>query len=181
MKIIEIWKPVNGYEGLYEVSNCGRVRNKNGVIKKQQKTKLGYYYVNLYKDGKEKNHSIHRLVAEAFIPNPNNFDEVNHKDETPSNNFSFNLEWCSHKYNMNYGSILERKSKSMKNFIERKKESNRFVQYTLKGDFIKEWFDVDKCSKETCIPKDIIVRCLDGKRKYAASYIFKWDKCLEIN
>ena len=120
----EIWKPVKNYECLYEVSNLGRVRSldriqfikkKNGIeMQRPQKGKVLkpifdgrglYQQVTLSKQGEGgKRHLIHRLVAIAFIPNPDNLPEVNHKDECKTNNCVDNLEWCDHKYNNNYGS-----------------------------------------------------------------------------
>ncbi len=113
--MIEVWKSINGYDGLYEVSNYGRVRSldhydclgrlqRGRVLKPQRDGKGLYLHIGLWKDGKSKPRNIHRLVAEAFIPNPNNLPEVNHKDENKLNNSVSNLEWCDHKYNNNYGS-----------------------------------------------------------------------------
>ena len=111
----EIWRPIVGYEGLYEVSSYGRVRsldrydNKNhfrkGLIMKQNDSGngRGYMSVILCLNGKIKKYLVHRLVAQAFIPNPDNLPEVNHKDENPGNNNVTNLEWCDHSYNINYG------------------------------------------------------------------------------
>ena len=110
----EIWKDVKGYEGLYQVSNLGRVKRlrfinrhldfKQEKILKPYKDGGDYYFViGLHKNGKKKYKAIHRLVAEAFIPNPNNYPIVNHKDENKENNYVDNLEWCTHKYNSNYG------------------------------------------------------------------------------
>lgn len=106
----EEWKQVVGYEGLYEVSNKGRVKGKNG-IRKAYDNGNGYMKVTLSKDGVERGRYIHRLVAEAFIPNRNNYRCVNHKDECKNNNNVDNLEWCSHKYNNNYGTKCERVSR----------------------------------------------------------------------
>lgn len=115
----EIWKEIDGYEGLYQVSNLGNVKSlKNGRwgtgkerILMAGKHKLGYLFVILFKEGKMKNYKVHRLVAEAFIPNPQKLPEVNHKDEDKSNNRVENLEWCDRKYNCNYGTRTERTSK----------------------------------------------------------------------
>lgn len=115
----EIWKDVEGYEGCYQVSNFGRVkslgngnaRNPNFQkerIMKASKNKYGYFRICLCKDGKHKYYSIHRLVAIAFIPNPNNLPQVNHKDECKTNNRVDNLEWCSVKYNMTYATRIQR-------------------------------------------------------------------------
>ena len=107
----EVWKDVVGYEGLYEVSNSGKVRMlRNGnshymAEKRCQKNNKGYLTTMLSnKDRSRKRWLVHRLVAIAFLPNPNNFPEVNHKDENKLNNHVGNLEWCDHVYNSNYGS-----------------------------------------------------------------------------
>ena len=105
----EIWKDIDGYEGLYKVSNLGRVKSLNYLRKGIEKERIpnknnsGYLIVGLHKDGKIKNFLIHRLVAEAFIENVNDLPQVNHKDENKLNNCVENLEWCSAKYNSNYG------------------------------------------------------------------------------
>lgn len=117
----EIWKSINGFEGLYEVSNFGNVRSVDRLVnhhkggKSLRKGKIlnpsignGYYGVILSKEGHIKRMAIHRLVAEAFIPNPNNLPQINHKDEDKLNNIYTNLEWCDCKYNINYGSSLDK-------------------------------------------------------------------------
>lgn len=108
---MEIWKTISGYEGIYEVSNLGRVRSLNRydllgrfrpgvVLKPQFDGKNNYLHVNL--NGKSVN--VHRLVAKTFIDNPHNYKEVNHIDEDKTNNCASNLEWCDHLYNNTYGS-----------------------------------------------------------------------------
>lgn len=111
----EIWKDIEEYENLYQVSSIGRVKSLNynhttgkDRILKPAKDIYGYLYVSLCKQGKIKTHRIHRLVAEAFIPNPNNFPQVNHKNEDKTNNYVSNLEWCDRKYNCNYGTRNKR-------------------------------------------------------------------------
>lgn len=109
----EIWKPVVGYEGAYEVSNCGRVRtlhyHRGSQVRVMQHDKSASYdLVTLYKDGKPFCKSVHRLVAEAFLPNPNNYPVVNHIDENKRNNVVENLEWCSQQYNVTYGHAHDR-------------------------------------------------------------------------
>ena len=116
----EIWKDISGYEGLYQVSNLGDVRSlnyrRNGELKllKQATNKQGYKQISLYKNGKIKTYKVHRLVAIAFIPNPNNLPVVNHKDENPSNNNVNNLEWCTVAYNNTYGTRTKRASESIR-------------------------------------------------------------------
>lgn len=104
---MEEWKNVIGYEGLYEVSSIGNVRNvRRNTLLKLSKNQ-GYIQVHLYKNGIRKGFKVHRLVAEAFLSNPDNLPEVNHKDGNPINNSVNNLEWCDHKYNVNYGHRTE--------------------------------------------------------------------------
>ena len=109
--INEVWRDVAEYNGKYQVSNLGRVRSvcdtkqSRVIILKPMKQKNGYLYVSLWRNNKKKNVLIHRLVAQSFVDNPNNHKEVNHKDENKENNVVENLEWCEHKYNMNYGSV----------------------------------------------------------------------------
>ena len=118
----EIWKDIEGYEGLYQVSSWGRVRSLDryvsakcggsrlvkGIIIKEYDNGLGYKLVHLCKDNKPKYAYVHRLVAAAFVANPEGYDEINHIDEDKGNNVPENLEWCSHKYNMNYGNRMEK-------------------------------------------------------------------------
>lgn len=111
----EIWKDIKGYEGLYQVSNLGRVksltrkvktfngvRTSKGQLLKPLKTNRGYYRVDLRQNQTNKYVAIHRLVAEAFVPNPNNYHIVNHKDSNQTNNNADNLEWCTQSYNVKY-------------------------------------------------------------------------------
>ena len=124
----EIWKDIKGYEGLYQVSNMGNVRSLNyhqtGQIQilRPWATTGGYLRVNLRKDGKGKNQAVHRLVAQAFIPNPNGFTEINHKDEDKTNNRMENLEWCDRIYNLNYGTRSERSAHARRNHPRRSKQ-----------------------------------------------------------
>ena len=119
----EIWKDVVGFEGLYKVSDKGNVysverrdatgRKRGGLTLKPRYDKDGYLRINLRKNGIKKFKRIHRLVAKAFIPNPNNYLEINHKDENKTNNCVENLEWCTRKYNANYGTAIKRTSQKI--------------------------------------------------------------------
>ena len=117
----EIWKDIIGYEGLYQVSSLGRVRSLDrfyyrlhkGKVLSPTKDRYGYLTVTLNCNGKSKTIKIHRLVAQAFIENPDNLPQVNHKDEVKSNNCVDNLEWCSAKYNNNFGTRQERYRNTM--------------------------------------------------------------------
>lgn len=122
MIFIEIWKPINGYEFLYKISNLGNVLSlRTNKLLKQNMNTSGYFAVQLCKDGKRKSYLVHRLVAEHFINNPKRCPEVNHKDEDKSNNVVDNLEWCTRKYNMNYNQ-LPKKQKILKEYNQMLKE-----------------------------------------------------------
>lgn len=116
---MEIYKDIVGYEGLYQVSNLGNVKSlgnnktRKDKILKPAKHSKGYLIVCLSKQGKHKLHKIHRLVAQAFIQNPNNYQQINHKDENPANNQVNNLEWCDCQYNINYGTRNQRVADSL--------------------------------------------------------------------
>lgn len=115
--MMEEWKEIPGYEGLYEVSNKGNVRNvRRNTLLRLQKTKYGYIQVYLYKNGIRTGLRVHRLVAQAFLLNTDNLPEVNHRDEDKTNNRVDNLEFCDRKYNVNYGSRKDKvKDTAIKN------------------------------------------------------------------
>ena len=166
----EEWKPIPGYEGLYEVSNYGRVRSyqldSNGKILSTGKDGSGYCFVNLYKDGKAKKHcTVHRLVAEAFIPNPSNFPQVNHKDECKKNNYFGNLEWCSSAYNNSYGTRTRRIAEKI---------SKPVVQLEKKGNFIAEFESLREASRRTGIASISICSCCKHKPGYKSAGGFLW-------
>lgn len=123
--MVEVWKDIPGYEGCYQASNLGRIKSldrdvyRGGIIKhisgcmmSLRETDDGRIKVDLRKDGFKKTFKVHRLVALAFLPNPDNLREVNHKDENPKNNRLDNLEWCTHIYNCKYGTRNERRYES---------------------------------------------------------------------
>ena len=129
----EIFKDIEGYEQLYQISNLGRVKslgnggsNSKEKVLKPAKLKNNYLQVVLSKQGKLKHHLVHRLVAQAFLDNPNNLPEVNHRDEDKTNNCIENLEWCDTKYNINYGTrnkrVCEKNKISQKNDINKSKQ-----------------------------------------------------------
>lgn len=148
MDITEVWKDIDGYDGKYQVSNLGKVRSigKNRIITLKPMTqKNGYLYVALWKDNKKKNKLIHRLVALAFVDNPNDYPEVNHKDENKENNEAKNLEWCEHLYNMNYGEIKEKISNAM---LNNPKNSKMVYQYSKDGVLIRSWQSSEEIERE---------------------------------
>ena len=136
--MVEIWEDILGYEGLYQISNLGNVRSlkywggKRIHAMSPIQMKNGYWVIRLYKDKGTKGFLIHRLVAQAFIPNPDNLEMVNHKDENKSNNCVDNLEWCTRSYNQIYSMNLheERRKKFGENF---KKNGVNTSPYTKKG------------------------------------------------
>lgn len=172
----EIWKDIKNYEGLYQISNFGKVKSVKRVVKRGDNFKpvnerilkhylhKGYPEVVLSKEGKTKTHSIHRLVAEVFIPNPNNYPCVNHKDENPKNNYVDNLEWCTYSYNISYNNIR------VKSAISRRKA---ILQFTKDGIFIREWSHAREASESLGISKRAIYECCKGRSKTSGGFIWK--------
>lgn len=152
-------KDIENFEGLYAVTSCGKVWSyKSKKFLKPIAMKSGYLQVGLYKDGEKKKYLIHRLVAETYLPNPENLPQVNHKDENKANNCLQNLEWCDSKYNINYGTRTEKMKKPV-------------LQFDLEGNFIKEWSSATDVGKEA---QSNICKCLKGKVKTAYNYIWKY-------
>ena len=166
MADMEIWKDIEGYEGIYQVSNMGRVRSCPwGKIKILQGTKLsnGYIRVHLNHNGNHEYRLIHRLVAKAFIPNPDNLPQVNHKSEVKTENFVENLEWCDAQYNSNYGTCRKRVVKKLRKPI---------VQMDLDGNEIMCWFSKSWAAEYTNTQVSNINKCLSGERAKAGNS--KW-------
>ena len=169
---MEQWKAIDGYEGIYEVSDLGRIKSLNykrtrkEKILKPRKHTCGYLMVSLYKDGKVEQPKIHRLVAEAFIPNPNNLDTVNHKDEVKTNNTVTNLEWMSIKDNNNYGTHNKRVGESLS------KQVQMFDKST--GELLATFPSTIEAWRVTGIHKSNISKCCLGKQKSAGGYIWKY-------
>ena len=137
--INEIWKDIKGYENLYQVSNWGRVKSLqyNNIKILKPRNIQGYQCVILYKYNLHKEYKIHRLVAEAFIYNPYNLPQVNHKDENKANNKVHNLEWCTAKYNVNYGTARDRMKEKMKGRTV-SEETRKRMSESLKGKLAGE-------------------------------------------
>lgn len=182
----EIWKDIPGYLHFYQVSNFGNVRSvdrqffrengrvctREGKLKKLYDCKNGYKKVELSYIGTARRFYVHRLVAEAFIPNPDNLPEINHKDENPSNNHVDNLEWCTHEYNSNYGT----RAKRIKNTMQSIGRSVPVLMYSKDGKFIRRFDSVRSASRELNIHCGSIVECCQGKRrKSAGGYVWKYD------
>lgn len=182
----EVWKDVPGYEGAYQVSNTGKVRSLNwrntgGVRNLYLKPhNRGYLQVELAKKGVRRGYVVHRLVAAAFIENPLNLPNVNHKDENKKNNSAENLEWCSQSYNTKYSADKhpERKLNGMaKNTGCRYKQvtSARPVQQISRnGEVIKTWDCPRTIYHETGMSDWSIAECCRGNRKTAYGYVWRY-------
>ena len=160
----EVWCPIKGFENIYEVSDQGRVRSlKFGKerILKPGKIQNGYLKVNLWKNGEMKQCKVHRLVAQTFIPNPDNLPQVNHKDENKTNNSVQNLEWCDQKYNINYGTRTDRCSKPV-------------LQYTKSGELVGEWKSATDVQRTLGYFGTYISACCNGKLKSSYNFIWKF-------
>lgn len=177
----EIWKDIKGYEGIYQVSNLGKVKSlnyKRGKHEKEIKQVLnsrGYLEVGLF-NGKVKTHRVHRLVAQTFIPNPENKDEVNHIDGNKKNNTVNNLEWNTSKENIHHAwenkLICFSKESRKKAGISRQKPC---LQYDKNNHLIKRWDSLKQASKELGICKSTISMCLNGRYETAGGYVWKFD------
>lgn len=177
---MEIWKPVTGYEGLYEVSNLGNVRSLfryKRVL--HPSTTNGYLTVELWKDHKRKRIGVHRLVAQCFCENPLNKPMVNHKDETKTNNHASNLEWVTHIENCNYGTAIKRRVSHTDfkarhiNYKELVKNISKPIdQYTKDGIFVRSWSSAAECSRETGMSESGIRYVARGKRNSIFGFVF---------
>jgi len=176
----EVWKDIEGYEGMYQVSNFGsvrsldrlyesKIRNNNYIVRrginlKSTPDKDGYLKINLSKNRTRKYHFVHRLVALVFIPNPNSFPIINHKDGNKTNNFANNLEWCTYKYNSNYGECRQKISNSKK---------KKVVQIDIKKNIVVSTFDsIAEATNSLSLKGNKIGLCCAGKRKTHGG--FKW-------
>lgn len=179
----ECWKPVVGCEGIYEVSSYGRVRSvdryvtdKNGVklfykgkiLSMQIKYghgKLPRHYISLCVNGHVITRSVSRLVAEAFIPNPENLPQVNHKDEIPSNNHVDNLEWCTAEYNHNYGTRNMRQAMALHKPV---------AVYDINGKYLSTHDSIKSAARHYNCDESSITKVCKGKYKYTKNMIFKY-------
>lgn len=171
----EVWKDIKGYEGLYQVSNLGRVKSLDrfvdwkydkkqfikGKVLKNCSMSSGYLFVGLSKNGKVKNHSIHRLVAKAFIPNPESKPEVNHLDENISNNNVTNLQWVTPSENANYGTRNKKVAEKL---------SYKTVQLTTEMEFIELYDSLMDASRELKVDVSSIIRVCKGKQNTSMGY-----------
>jgi hypothetical protein len=169
------WAPVVGFEGLYEVCTTGKIRNKKKETMKQgiKRTPCTCYkVVHLWKDGRYYTKYVHRLIAEAFIPNPENLEFINHRDEDGTNNAIDNLEWCTREYNVNYGTALARMAKK----IRGRESEKRIAIYAVDadGNFAGEWPSITAAANDVGCSTSEISQVCKGKRKSAKGLIWHY-------
>ena len=184
----EEWRPVVGYEGLYEVSNMGNVKSlnyrgngKEGILN-AMKNNRGYLQVNLYKDGKMKKCLVHRLIATAFCENPEGYTEVNHRDEDKENNRADNLEWCSRSYNITYNGLAKKIGKKIRGRKQSeehiKKRAEKLSKPVLAihkiNGLILEFSSAHEAEKEIGISNSSIIQCCQGKRNSAGGFYWMY-------
>lgn len=175
--MIERWKDIQGYEGLYQISNLGNVKSNyvHRMLPHHDRGN-GYFIVRLCKHGKHQYVQLHRLVAIAFVPNPNHFSIVNHKDCNPQNNYADNLEWCTQRYNLTYGGRIQKmlNNKSYQEAMHRFKK--RVYQYDLEGTFLKCWDSAHDVQRALGYSASNINMCCLGKRKTANKYVWRYER-----
>lgn len=165
----EEWKDIIGYEGLYVVSSLGNIKKiyKSGKskLKKLSKDKDGYLVVRLSKNNVSRLLRVHRVVAQAFIDNPKNLPEVNHKNENKSNNIVTNLEWCTRRYNFLYGTRVSRTAKT---------QSKTIYQYTIDKKLIKKWVAAECVAAG--FERSCIAKCCRGERRTHKGFIWSYEE-----
>lgn len=175
---MEIWKDIEGYNGKYQISNNGNVRSfskwKNGDFLRFGMTTTGYYYVNLVVDGRRKikQERVHRLVAKAFLDNPNNLPEVNHIDGNKLNNNVNNLEWVSRNQNIQHAYDTKLIPKF---YGKRHPLSKQIVQKRKDGSVVKVWGSLADINRQTGYAMNGIICCCKKKPRYHTAYGFIWE------
>lgn len=179
------WVCIKGYEGYYQINRFGEVRSLDRFVNNRYSKSIkrgrilspgidtkGYPMVVLQKCGKKRTVKVHRLVAEAFIPNNGNLPQINHKNEIKTDNRVENLEWCDASYNHDYGTRLKRFSKSIRN---RKEWSKPVLVYRYKnGEFVGEYPSIHEAARKLNLWEQNIRKVLYGKYKYTGGYVFEF-------
>lgn len=172
----EVWKKIPGYEGIYDVSNLGRVKSlRCNKIMSLSKSSTGYLHIQLYKDKKYKTHTIHSLVANAFIPNIYNKPEINHIDGNKENNNVSNLEWSTKSENQIHAIKLGLRRPSPMIGIKgaKNRQSKKVIQYSLDGNFIHVWDSISDAARHYLCSPSCITSCIKGRHKTCAGYMWK--------
>lgn len=184
----EIWKDITGYENLYQVSNLGNIRTlcygarnirKSNIVRllKIGKNNVGYCKIELYKDGKTKMKYIHRLVAEAFIPNPDKKPAVNHIDGNKANNSVSNLEWVTPSENTKHAFRTRLLKPPMANRHGKNNPLSKPIdQYTKDGIFVKHWDSIADAGAYFNVRYSNITLCLTGRNKTSCGYVWKYSE-----
>lgn len=178
------WKPVVGYEDYYLVSSEGEVLSlrSNRILTVVKFYNSEYKAVELNVHGKAKKMLVHRIVAEAFIPNPNNYPIINHKDENPANNCVDNLEWCTYKYNSNYGTCISRRVMNTDyKFGADNPKSKTVYQFDLEGNLIDVFSSTYDAARFYDIDAKSIAKCCTGGLKQYAGYGWSYTKEYHYN
>lgn len=176
----EIWKDIPDFPD-YQVSNLGRVKNiKTGIIKKQRINKYGYCDIKLNNKGIYKMFLVHRLVAKAFISNPNNLSEVNHIDGNKSNNYVDNLEWCTRSKNISHA-YKNNLFESQKEHLEKihNQKCRKVIQKDLENNKIKIWNSLAQIENTLGYSRCVIGNCCLNKPHYITAYGYKWEYAKE--
>lgn len=176
----EIWKDVDGFEGYYQVSNLGRIKSLSRVvnnypnctrtlpervIRGHVNKHIGYVVVSLSGNGKKMDY-VHRLVAKAFIPNPNNYPFINHKDENKTNNRIDNLEWCTPNYNIEYSGVRTKSSE---------KASIPVLKYDMDGNMLARYRSATEAATELGVESYCIGLCCKGKIGSVKGYLWRYE------
>lgn len=178
---MEEWKDIPGYEGLYAVSNTGKVKAFQKVIVKERILKpclagIGYEAVNLYNENGIQREYVHRLVASAFVENPNKLPYVNHKDEVKTNNHADNLEWCTPAYNVNYGTCIEKRTKHTDYKKVNMERSKKVYQYTLDKRLVRVYESLSECCRVNGYNASNISKCCRSNHRIAYGYFFRYEE-----
>lgn len=186
----EIWKDIDGYEGLYQISDLGKIKslqrwkpnhNQTGFtgtfklleekILKPKVDRKGYLFVELHKNGKSKHYKVHRLVAKAFIPNPDNKPQVNHINGNKTDNKKENLEYCTNYENQKHAWLIGLQKPRIS---EKNPKAKKVIQYDLQGNFIKEWNSMMDIERKMNISHTSVSLCCRNKVKNIRGYIWKY-------